>query len=449
MQLGGSAKALDGRIERSGKLTREKWSSSLGFILASIGSAVGLGNIWRFSYIVGANGGGAFLIPYFIAVFLFGLPLMILEFAMGRHFKTSVVPTFSSIGKKFLWAGLILVLIMGIILSYYLVITSWVLAYSFFFISGMSVPFATFTSSYSPLLFFLISGAISLLVVRAGVTRGIERLSKFLIPLLFAMLIVLLAFSLFLPGAMRGIEFYLTPDFSKLLDPFVWTAAFGQAFFSLSVGQGIMLTYGSYLEKEKIVKSATIITVSDLIAGLLSGFVVFTIVFSFGLDPASGVKLAFVTLPPIFQKMSFGTFLGAMFFLLLFFAALTSAVSMLEVPVATLIDSYGFKRENATSIVSVIIILMGLPSALSYTTLKLELFGTPLLDLKDFAFGTIGIIAAGFILSTIAGWFLDPVILFKEMEGSRRMQRFFLLIIRYFIPFILLLNLMARVMKPD
>lgn len=430
-------------------MIREKWSSSMGFILASIGSAVGLGNIWRFPYIVGANGGGAFLIPYLIAVFCFGLPLMILEFAMGRHFRTSVVPTFRSIGKRFVWAGYILVFIMGMILSYYLVITSWVLAYSFFFITGRLIPFTTFTSSYYPLLFFLISGAISLLVVRAGVKSGIERLSKLLIPLLFGMLIVLLAFCLFLPGAMRGIEFYLTPDFSKLFDPFVWTAAFGQAFFSLSVGQGIMLTYGSYLGKEKIPKSAAIITVSDLTVGILGGFVIFTIVFSFALDPASGVKLAFVTLPAIFQKMSFGTLLGTTFFLLLFFAALTSAVSMLEVPVATLIDSYGFTRKNATLIVSAIIIFMGLPSALSYTTLKLELFGTPLLDLKDFAFGTIGIVAAGFILSTLAGWFLDPDIIYKEIKGGRRIQKMFLLIIRYLIPFVLFINLVARVMKPD
>jgi NSS family neurotransmitter:Na+ symporter len=421
----------------------------MGFILASIGSAVGLGNIWRFPYIVGANGGGAFLIPYFIAVILFGLPLMILEFAMGRHFKTSVVPTFSSIGKKFVWAGFILVFIMGMILSYYLVITSWVLAYSFFFVSGMSIPFSTFTNSYYPLLFFLISGAISLLVVRAGVKRGIERLSKFLIPLLFGFLIVLLAFSLSLPGAMRGIEFYLLPDFSKLFDPFVWTAAFGQAFFSLSVGQGIMLTYGSYMGTEKIAKSATTITVSDLTAGLLGGFVVFAIVFSFGLDPASGVKLAFVTLPPIFQKMSFGIFLGGMFFLLLFFAALTSAVSMLEVPVATLIDSYGFKRKNATLIVSIIIILIGLPSALSYTTLKLELFGTPLLDLKDFAFGTIGIVAAGFILSTTAGWFLNPVIIIKEVGGNKRTQKLFIFIIKFLIPVILAVTLVAKVIKTE
>jgi len=335
------------------------------------------------------------------------------------------------------------------ILSYYLVITSWVLAYSLFFILGVTIPFSAFTGSYYPLLFFLISGIMSFVVVRAGVKGGIEKLSKFLVPVLFGMLCVLLFFSLSLPGAIQGIEFYLTPDFSKLLNPFVWTAAFGQAFFSLSVGVGIMLTYGSYMGEERIVKSAAVITIADLLVAILSGLVIFPIVFSFGLDPATGVKLAFVTLPPIFQKMSFGSFWGALFFLLLFLAALTSSISMLEVPVATLIDSYGFKRKNATWIVSLIVILIGLPSALSYTTLQLELFGKPLLDLKDFAFGTVGIIASGLVLSIIAGWFLDPGIIFKEIKGGRKMEKLFLLIIRYFIPFVLLINLMARVIKPE
>ncbi len=380
---------------------REKWSSSIGFILASIGSAVGIGNIWRFPYMVGENGGGAFLIPYLIAVFLFGLPLMMLEFTLGRHFKTSVVPAFSTIGKKFKLAGFFLVFIMGMILSYYLVITGWVLAYSLFFITGNPIPFSQFTGSYYPLLFFLTSAVTTFFVVRAGVRQGIEKLSKFLIPLLFAMLLLLVIFAISLPGAAKGIEFYLTPDFGKLADPFVWTAAFGQAFFSLGVGTGIMLTYGSYMRDENIVKSAGIITVSDLLVAILGGFVVFPIVFSFGLDPAAGVQLAFVTLPPVFQEMSFGFLLGAIFFLLLFFAALTSAVSMLEVPVATLIDSYGFERKKATLLVSMVIFLVGLPSALSYTPLKLALFGTPLLDIKDFAFGTIGIISAGLVLTIV------------------------------------------------
>lgn len=428
-------------------MPREKWSSSLGFILASIGSAVGIGNIWRFPYIVGVNGGGAFLIPYLIAVFLFGMPLMMLELALGRHFQTSLVPTFSTIGKKSRIAGLFIVFIMGIILSYYLVITSWVLAYSFFFISGQKVLFSEFTGSYFPLVFFLISGGIVFLVVRAGVRQGIEKLSKYLIPLLFAMLILLLVFSLSLADAVQGIRFYLIPDFERLYDPFIWTAAFGQAFFSLGVGFGILLTYGSYMQDENIAKSAGIITFADLLVSILAGIVIFPIVFSFGLDPAAGVQLAFVTLPPVFHEISFGILLGTVFFLLLFFAALTSAVSMLEVPVATLIDQYGLERKKAAAFASMIIILIGLPSALSYTALKLELFGTPFLDIKDYAFGTIGLIIGGLILSITAGWFIDRSIIFKEIGGSKTMQKLFMIIIKFIIPTILFIILTIRLIN--
>lgn len=423
---------------------REKWSSNLGFILASIGSAVGIGNIWRFPYIVGENGGGAFLIPYLIALFLFGLPLMILEFALGRHYKTSVVPAFSTIGKKSRLGGFFLVFVMGMIASYYLVITGWVLAYSLFFVTGSNITFATFTGSYYPLLFFILSAGIAFVVVRAGVKSGIERLSKVLIPLLFAMILLLVISSLSLPGAVKGLEFYLIPDFSKLSDPFVWTAAFGQAFFSLGVGTAIMFTYGSYMKEGNIAKNAAIITVSDLLVALLGGVIIFPIVFSFGLDPASGVQLAFVTLPPIFHEMNFGLFLGAMFFLLLFFAALTSAVGMLEVPVATLIDTYGYKRKKAALVVSSIIILIGLPCALSYTGLKLELFGKPLLDIIDVAFGTLGIIAAGLVLSVIAGWFIDPKLILDHIGGKKWMQELFIIIIKFVIPVILFANLVLK-----
>ncbi|CAG0989617.1 hypothetical protein METP2_02493 [Methanosarcinales archaeon] len=426
---------------------REKWSSNLGFILASIGSAVGIGNIWRFPYLVGENGGGAFLIPYLIAVFLFGLPLMILEFALGRHFKTSVMQVFSNAGKKFKLAGFFLVFIMGMIVSYYLVITGWVLAYSLFFITRNPIPFSQFTDSYYPLFFFLISGGISFLVVRAGVKQGIEKLSKVLIPLLFAMLLSLVIFALSLPGAAKGIEFYFTPDFTKLADPLVWTAAFGQAFFSLSVGTGIMLTYGSYMKEGNIVRSASLITVSDSLVAILGGLLIFPIVFSYGHDPASGVKLAFVTLPPIFQEMSYGFIIGAAFFLLLFFAALTSAVSMLEVPVSTLIDSYGFERKKSTLLVSIVILLVGLPSALSYTPLKLALFEMPLLDINDFAFGTIGIICAGLVLTIVAGWYLDHEVISEQIGGSRAIQKVFMLIIKFIIPLILFVNLVLRLVK--
>ncbi|MCX9014527.1 MAG: sodium-dependent transporter [Candidatus Methanoperedens sp.] len=431
----------------SGILVREKWSSGIGFILASIGSAVGIGNIWRFPYIVGDNGGGAFLIPYVIAVFMFGLPLMILEFSLGRHYKTSVVSAFSKLGKKFEVAGLFLVFMMVMILGYYLVVTSWVLAYSLFFLSGASVPFSQFTGSYYPILFFLASAGLVFLVVRAGVKGGIEKLSKVLIPLLVTMLLVLLVTSLSQAGAMEGLAFYLTPDFSKLSEPSVWTAAFGQAFFSLSVGTGVMLTYASYMREGNLVRDSVVIAVSDLLIAVLAGFVIFPLVFSFGLAPSSGVQLTFISLPLIFHEMEYGLILGAMFFSLLFFAALTSAVSFLEVPVATLIDHYRIERKKATAIVSIMVIIVGLPPALSYTTLKLGLFGTPFLDLYDLVFGTLGIITAGLVLTIVGGWFVKKEDILGQIVGGKMTKGLFMVIVKYFIPLVLIVNLATVIAK--
>ncbi|MDW7725593.1 MAG: sodium-dependent transporter [Candidatus Methanoperedens sp.] len=424
-------------------MVREKWSSGIGFILASIGSAVGIGNIWRFPYIVGDNGGGAFLIPYIIAVFLFGLPLMILEFSLGRYYKTSVVSAFSTLGKKFETAGLFLVFILVMILGYYLVITSWILAYSLFFLFGASVPFSQFTDSYYPLLFFLASAGLLFIVVRAGVNRGIEKLARFLIPVLVLMLLFLLVTSLSLPGAMQGVAFYITPDFSKLNNPSVWTAAFGQAFFSLSVGTGVMLTYASYIRDGNIVKSSAVIVASDVVIAILAGFVIFPLVFSFGLDPESGVQLTFVTLPLIFHEMEFGFVLGAVFFILLFFAALTSGVSFLEVPVATLIDHYGIERKRATAFISTGVVIAGIPPALSYTTLKPVLSGIPLLDLYDLVFGTLGIITAGLVLTVIGGWFVKKEHILGQIVGSERIKMVFIVIVKYFIPLLLIINLVT------
>ncbi|MDG6258007.1 MAG: sodium-dependent transporter [Methanomicrobiaceae archaeon] len=427
-------------------MSRERWSTGLGFILASVGSAVGIGNIWRFPYIVGTNGGGAFLIPYLISVFLFGLPLMMLELAVGRHLQTSVGPAFRAIGQRFFSAGIVLVVIVSFILSYYLVVSSWVLAYTLFFALQRPVDFDAFTGSYYPLVFFLLSGLIVFATVRSGVREGIERISRVVIPLLLLILLLLVVFSLAQPGAAEGVAFYLTPDLSLLADPLVWAAAFGQAFFSLSVGMGILLTYGSYLERANLFRNATIIAVSDIAIAILAGLMIFPLVFAFNVDPAAGVNLAFVTLPSVFLNMQFGSVLGTLFFAMLFLAALTSAVSMLEVPVATAIDMYGYPRKRATLLVFGVIILLGLPSALSYTGLRLELFGTPLFDLSDYVFGTLGLIFSGLIVSIVAGWFVDPEWLFAELGGTPMLQRAYLLLVRYCIPAVLFITLVARIL---
>jgi NSS family neurotransmitter:Na+ symporter len=342
--------------------------------------------------------------------------------------------------------GLVLVLILTMILAYYLVVTGWVLAYVLAFATGKPMSFAEFTSSYRPLVFFLLSAALCFVVVRTGVHGGIERLSRVLMPTLFVMLAVLVVVALSLPGASRGLAYYLTPEFPRLLDPLVWTAAFGQAFFSLGVGAGIMLTYAGYGVRGELLKTAMLITGADLLVALLGGLVVFPVVFSFGSDPAAGVQLAFVTLPRIFQEMTFGMVFGTAFFLLLFIAALTSAVSVLEVPVATLVDAYGVARKPATAIAAGAVTLIGLPSALSYTALKVELFGTPLLDLKDFAFGTLGLMTAGLVMSVTAGWFADEQILRMAVGGGPWRRGLFVVVVRFLIPLVLFVNLAVRML---
>ena len=431
----------------TGNTGREQWSSTLGFILASIGSAVGIGNVWRFPYIVGANGGGAFLIPYLISVLLFGLPLMVLEFAIGRNTGTSVVTAFRSIQGRFSFAGLAVVAIASLVLSYYLVITSWVLAYALFFALNQPVDFGAFTGSYLPLIFFLLSGIAVFVTVRSGVREGIEKVSRVLIPVLVVILLFLVVFALTRAGATDGIRFYLSPDYSRLADPTVWTAAFGQAFFSLSVGMGVMLTYGSYLEGGDLFRNASVIAVADMLIAILAGLVIFPLVFTAGLDPAAGVNLTFITLPAVFTGMRFGMVLGALFFAMLFTAALTSAVSMLEVPVAAMMDSRGYSRKRATLLVFGVIMLLGLPSALSYTALELELLGTPLLDLNDYLFGTIGLIVAGLIISIVGGWYMDRARVCTEIGGCGWQQKIYMALIRYCVPTILLITLIASLLQ--
>lgn len=257
------------------------------------------------------------------------------------------------------------------------------------------------------------------------------------------LLLLLVVIALTEPGAAEGIGFYLSPDFSRLTDPGVWIAAFGQAFFSLSVGMGILLTFGSYLGKEGLFRNAAIVAVADVLVAVLAGLVVFPLVFTAGLDPAAGVNLAFITLPAAFTEIQYGMVLGALFFLMLFAAALTSAVSMLEVPTAALMDSYGYPRKRATLLVFAAAMLLGLPSALSYTALNLEVLGTPFLDLADYAFGTIGLIVAGLLVSVVGGWFMSRSRICKEIGGCGWQQTVYMALIRYGVPAVLLITLVG------
>ncbi|HII76852.1 MAG TPA: sodium-dependent transporter [Methanolinea sp.] len=424
---------------------REHWSSGAGFVLAAIGSAVGIGNIWRFSAVVGQNGGGAYLVPYLIAVFAFAMPLMILELAMGRHFQGTVVSAFCSVRAEFRVLGWLLCAIIFLVLSYYLVIAGWTAAYALFSLSGETVPFASFTGGVLPVLFFLFTAVITAAVISKGIQKGIERLSVVLIPISLSILVILALYNATLPGFAEGILFLFTPDFSVLSDPLLWSAAFGQAFFSLSVGTGILLTYGAYMERGMhIPRSALIITLSDIAVAILAGIVIFPLVFSFGLTPAAGAELAFTTLPMAFAAMPGGVFFAVSFFLVLFFAALTSSVSMLEVSVSSLQEAAGWSRKKATLLLGILMAAVGLPSALSYSSFHLTFNGIKVLDFMDETVGTLGLPIAGILLAVAFTWFVPRDVLSREIGTA--LSRVVHPLCRFVIPSVLVVTTVARLL---
>lgn len=385
----------------------ERWSSRLGFMLATAGSAVGLGNIWRFPYLVGISGGGAFLIPYLVGILVCGLPIFMLELAGGRQFRGGVWATFGGIQGSARWAGALVAFWSLMLLSYYLVVAGWALGYWLSSLTGSLSAFATFTSGFNSVLFFLIFLAICGSVVLLGVRHGIEVVSRLLMPLLFLMLVGLAVYGVSLTGWSAGMRFYLTPHLSSLAAPLVWISAFGQGFFSLGVGMGVMITYGSYLGSgDNIASSSALITVADILAAFIAGLVIFPIVFSFGGEPAAGPQLAFDTLPMVFRHFLgiAGAVLATSFYLLLTIAALTSAVSLLETVLVALMEATGIGRRGGVALLLGILILLGLPSALSYSAMELKLFGSPVLDRLDSFTGMVLLPLGVLVTAIILGW---------------------------------------------
>jgi neurotransmitter:Na+ symporter, NSS family len=424
--------------------SREHWNNKLGFILAAIGSAVGIGNIWRFSSVVGQNGGGAYLIPYFLAVFAFGVPLMILELSIGRHFQTNVVSTFCQVKKKFRYFGWLIFLLAFLLLSYYLVITGWTLGYLVSSVGNLDMTFSDFTSSYQPLFYFGISVICTGIVVSFGVKKGIERIVKILVPFSFLILLVLAVFSATLSGFGEGLDFFFSPDFSVLSDPLLWIAAFGQAFFSLSVGFGTLITYGSYLDKKiNIPQSSVVITVFDLLVALLAGIIIFPMVFTFNLAPTLGAELAFSTLPIAFGLMPQGQLFASLFFLLLFFAALTSAIGILELNVSVVMDTKKLSRKKTSLLLTVLLFFVGLPAALSYTSLNLTIAGIRVLDFMDESLGTMGLPIMALCIALVFTWFMDKKVLAEAVSDAAHWQFTVLTATKYVIPVVLILVILS------
>ena len=438
---------------------RGAWGSRLGFILAAAGSAIGLGNIWRYPYVTGENGGAAFVLVYVVCVVIVGIPLLIAELSLGRHTQRNPVGAFRLI-KNSRWWPLVgyLGVVTGVgILSYYAVIAGWTVGYILRTLAHATSTFQDFI--HDPIVeigYFVLFLGLTITVVLGGVQRGIERWSKILMPSLFVILIGLIVFSVTREGASKGIAFYLNPDFSKITGSTI-LSALGQAFFSLSLGMGTMITYGSYLPKsENVGTNAAVVAFSDTLIAFLAGLVVFPALFSVGMQPEQGPGLVFNVLPRIFDLMPGGEYVGVFFFVLLAIAALTSTVSLLEVPVAFLVDEKKWSRKKAVWIIGGIVFIVGLPSALSQGTLPALssisfLGGKDLLSVMDFTFGELSLTIGGLLLCIFVGWVWGTARAREELSiGADRLSLSFLslwsFLIRYVCPVIILLVLIQTIL---
>jgi len=428
---------------------REEWASRAGFILATLGCAVGLGNIWRFAYVAGENGGAAFLLVYVACVLAIGLPVMLAEFALGSRARLDVVGAFSSGRAPRAWrlAGMGAVLGAFLILSYYSVVAGWAYKYLAGYVSGdlRGLPrgeaaerFAAFLRDpVEPVAWHLAFMASTAAVVAAGVARGIERASRVLMPLLGVIVLVLAGYAVTLPGAAQGLAFLFRPDWSALGRPGLYLAALGQAFFSLGVGMGVLVTYASYVRAdERLPRAAGMIAAGDTLFAIMAGIAVFPAVFAFGLDPAQGPALAFATLPQVFALMPGGGAFATAFFLLLSAAALTSAVSLLEVVVAFAMRRLGLTRLKASVAAGLAVFAAGIPSALDGSVWhEVRLFGRGILEAIDSLTGNVMLPLGGIAVVVFVGWFIPrEAALAGAGLRSRTLARLWLLAVRYVAP---------------
>ena len=438
----------------NGSAQRGSWSSHAGFILAAAGSAIGLGNIWRFPYVVGEGGGAAFVLIYLGFVFLIGASVMLGELALGRHTERNPVGAFKAIAPGTLWklVGLAGVITGVAILSFYGVIAGWTVGYFFKTVTGSFSQAITASESQeifggfvgSPVtsvgLLFLFLGVTAGIVWR-GVSGGIERVSKVLMPVLLALLVLLAIRSITLSGARAGLVFYLAPDFSRISAQ-TFPAALGQAFFSLSLGMGAMITYGSYVSKKiNLVNATGIICFLDTTIALLAGLIIFPALFHAGLDPSSGVGLVFQVLPTLFAELPAGQLFGAAFFLLLTIAALTSTISLLEVPVSYVIDEWGWPRGKAVAAAATVTFLIGVPSALASGAVSFfsDLPGAApdFLSLMNIIFGNYSLTIGSMGLAIFVGYRWGVEAAAAEFQSERvplAFKRIWAFLIRFLAP---------------
>ena len=438
---------------------RGSFTSKIGFILAAAGSAVGLGNIWRFPYLAAQYGGGIFLLVYLILAVTFGFALMIAEISIGRKTGLSAIGAFSKLNKKYSFVGYLASIVPIIILPYYSVIGGWVSKYLAGFTMGEGLAMANksyFTSFISkpvePLVWFCIFLGLTAVVVLFGVEKGVEKVSKILMPVLVVLTLFIAIYAVFQKGAFEGFLFYITPDFSKFSIMTV-VAAMGQLFYSMSLAMGIMITYGSYMKKDvSLEASVRHIEIFDTGIAFLAGLMVIPSVVAFGsvkdLESA-GAGLMFQTLPKVFKSMPGGQFIGTVFFLLVLFAALTSSISLMETIVSIVCDKFKVNRKFACLIVLILCLVLGIPSSLGYGAWSgIKLLGLAFLDFFDFISNSLIMPIVAFLTCFFIGYILKPKTISEEVSltGKFKSEKLFNVVIKYIAPVCLVVILISSVL---
>ncbi|MEH7441363.1 sodium-dependent transporter [Bacillus sp. JJ1122] len=429
----------------------EQWTSKLGFILAAAGSAIGLGAIWKFPYMAGTNGGGIFLVLFLLMTILIGAPILLAEFIIGRNTQKDAVMSYKHLAPKSAWPllGYGGVIASFIILSFYSVVGGWILSYLGRSLTGSlsGLTQAEYGNTFERIIANPVEAVavqflfilLTIWVVQGGVQQGIEKASKYMMPALFIIFIVLVIRSLTLEGAMEGVEFFLKPDWSAVTAETV-LLALGQSFFALSVGLSVMVTYASYLSRgESLTKSAFSVVGLNIFISLLAGLVIFPAVFALGFEPEAGPGLVFVVLPAVFEQLAFGGLFLTIFLILLLFATLTSAFSILEIIVAVLSKGNVEKRKKFAWIAGMLVFAAGIPNALSFGILSdVKFFGKTFFDLADFITSNIALPLGAFFIAIFAGYILPRKLVRQELEtGAGKNPLLFniwYIAIRYIVP---------------
>jgi len=444
---------------------RSSFTGKIGFILAAAGSAVGLGNIWRFPYLAAQYGGGIFLLIYLILAITFGFTLMCAEIALGRKTGQSAIGAFGALSKKHSYIGLLAALVPILILPYYSVIGGWVTKYLAVFLTGKMADASVITDEFNyfanfisqpmePVGWFLLFLGVTSLIVMLGVEKGIEKVSKIMMPVLVILSFGIAVYTLFLPGALNGLRYYIIPDFSKFSVKTV-IAAMGQLFYSMSLAMGIMITYGSYMKKDVSIESSVkSIELFDTGVAFCAGLTIIPAVFSFNPDHInrSGPGLMFEVLPQVFHNIGTvgGTIIGSLFFLLVLLAALTSSISLMETVVSIFQDKFGWNRKFTSLFVFIISVALGLPSALGYGILgDVQIGGMAFLDMFDFISNSVLMPIVALLTCYFVGYVIKPKSLADEIAGNHKFSRrsMFTVMIKYIAPVCILLILITSVLS--